>query len=559
MEPLSASVFASIGSAFKFADVAVRIAEVGSENAVFVRAICVVRSDLEEVERLLSLESVLVKLTGTPGKLPWVKAAIQNTRRALNEIGKWVERARVEQETTGSIKFETRVRWVFNDHEKLVNRKTELSTCHQQLSNVLGYLAGLEDMPAKPVTLDCEDASYFDDILSRHRRSNRQQTSKAKAEVHRSGKLLKVKHACIHLHFEPSPSTYTPPTLSVWSSPKAAETAIHKRYDSEGLPPVSSSPLPPGSPPPAYATAISLEPVIHNVRWNPSTKTTIARDVTAVRSFQREDALGNTCKSIWSYKSNSEDMNVPELAGDVVSLSATNSAGPVNPYELCSKTEQAVSSRTYAAQEPYENLAEMLGDLQFPAELPSNDSGLPPGYPPRLRAKLDQLGLARTMRTQPRSRTTSEYSPRVHRRPVPANALSDSLLTVHELPSTLTAQDTMLKASNDPSNLMTTSTFATELSSNPSANQRPASYTTYQSQWDPEAPRTSSNRHCSAPPPFVPMRGECAAAFSADSTSSWGLNTEPKQPNGHSAQESVRFTRVQNQKRLMELLGSIDT
>jgi hypothetical protein len=86
MDPLSAGMFASIGSAFKFADVAVRIAEVGSENAVFVRTIYVVRSDLEEVERLLSLEPVRKKLAATPGKLPWIKDT-RSTRLAngLNE------------------------------------------------------------------------------------------------------------------------------------------------------------------------------------------------------------------------------------------------------------------------------------------------------------------------------------------------------------------------------------------------------------------------------------------------------------------------------------------
>jgi hypothetical protein len=175
MDPLSAGMFASIGSAFKFADVAVRIAEVGSENAVFVRTIYVVRSDLEEVERLLSLEPVRKKLAATPGKLPWIKNALQNTRYALNEIGKWVERARVEQESTGSIKFDTRVRWVFSDHEKLVNRKTELSTCHQQLSNILGYLIGLEVAQSHPAPQEYGDATHFDDILARHRRTSRPQ------------------------------------------------------------------------------------------------------------------------------------------------------------------------------------------------------------------------------------------------------------------------------------------------------------------------------------------------------------------------------------------------
>lgn len=182
MDPLSAGVFASIGSAFKFADIAVRIADVGSENAVFVRTICVVRSDLEEVERLLSLDAVQKKLTGTPGKLPWIKSSIQNTKCALNEIGKWVERARVEHEVTGYIKFETRVRWVFNDHEKLLNRKTELLTCHQQLSNVLGYLTCLEGVPTNPVSLGYEGTTYFDDILARHGGKSARKVPKANFE-----------------------------------------------------------------------------------------------------------------------------------------------------------------------------------------------------------------------------------------------------------------------------------------------------------------------------------------------------------------------------------------
>ena len=187
MDPFSAGMFASIGSALKFADVAVRISDVGSENAVFVRTIYVVRSDLEEVERLLSLDVVQKKLAGTPGKLPWVKTAIFNTRSALNEIGKWVERARVEHETTGSIKFDTRVRWVFNDHEKLLNRKTELSTCHQQLSNVLSYLIRLEDVPVNPAPLEYENVNHFDEIMSRHRRATGPKARKAEVSTTTSG------------------------------------------------------------------------------------------------------------------------------------------------------------------------------------------------------------------------------------------------------------------------------------------------------------------------------------------------------------------------------------
>lgn len=171
MEPISASVvFASIGSAYKFADLAIRLAEVGSENEVFVRTIHVVREDLNEVSRLLSIESIRGKLASIPGKLPWIRGAVTNTKTALNDIGKAIERVRVEKQATGSVKFETRVRWVFNDHEKILNRTSELTICHQQLSNVLSYLVRLEDIPVSAEPPVYHDATYFDDLITRHRR-----------------------------------------------------------------------------------------------------------------------------------------------------------------------------------------------------------------------------------------------------------------------------------------------------------------------------------------------------------------------------------------------------
>lgn len=172
MDPISASVmFTGISSAFQFADIAFRIAEVGSENEVFVRTIHVVRDDLNEVERLLSVKSIETKLARIPEKLPWIRGTITNTKTALNHIGKAVERARAEQQATGSIRFETRVRWILNDHEKILNRTNELSTCHRQLSSVLSYLLRLEDVTFSMESLAVQDDTYFDDIISRHRRS----------------------------------------------------------------------------------------------------------------------------------------------------------------------------------------------------------------------------------------------------------------------------------------------------------------------------------------------------------------------------------------------------
>jgi hypothetical protein len=70
MEPMSATAaFAFLNSAFRITEFFVRIAEVGSENELFVRTITVVRNDLLEVERLLSIPSVQSRLLPLPAKL----------------------------------------------------------------------------------------------------------------------------------------------------------------------------------------------------------------------------------------------------------------------------------------------------------------------------------------------------------------------------------------------------------------------------------------------------------------------------------------------------------
>ena len=164
----TAAAFAFLNSCFKLAEYAVKLYGVESENGVFVRLIQRVRLDLEEAERLLSVRSVKQKLFGTPEKLPWIKGSLLSTKAALNEIGKWVERVRAEKQGFGNVSFETRVRWVFNDQDKLTTRSMELRTSHQTLSTVLAYLGPLEQSTAsstaEPPKYD--DVTFFDDLLS---------------------------------------------------------------------------------------------------------------------------------------------------------------------------------------------------------------------------------------------------------------------------------------------------------------------------------------------------------------------------------------------------------
>ncbi|CAG8958338.1 hypothetical protein HYFRA_00000695 [Hymenoscyphus fraxineus] len=182
VEPITLSCistgFAFINSAVKFSELALKLCAVGSENGVFVRLILRVRNDLEEVERLINTPSVKKKLISTPGKLPYIKGVIFSTKSALNEIGRWVERVRTDKEGHGSISFQSRLRWVFDEHDKLTTRSLELSTNHQSLSSVLAYLMPLEnvDVPQSPRDAsppNYHDATCLDEILpmtSRQRR-----------------------------------------------------------------------------------------------------------------------------------------------------------------------------------------------------------------------------------------------------------------------------------------------------------------------------------------------------------------------------------------------------
>ncbi|PSN59082.1 hypothetical protein BS50DRAFT_287606 [Corynespora cassiicola Philippines] len=154
MEPVS-SVCAGINTLFRFGEYALRLMEVDDETGVFIRMIDVVRDDLRESERLLSLKHIYARLIKNPPKLAWVKKSLDNTKFSLSDIGKWVERARVEKETK-RIEFKTRVLWVVKDHEKVTTRTKQLLVCHQQLSSVLTCLASLEH---------AEDESHMEDAL----------------------------------------------------------------------------------------------------------------------------------------------------------------------------------------------------------------------------------------------------------------------------------------------------------------------------------------------------------------------------------------------------------
>jgi hypothetical protein len=139
-----AQVFGAINSLIKACELAFKLSEVSEESAVFLRTILRVRDDITETERLLSCLQVKAHLERLPEKRKWIKDTIVDTKKSMNEIGKYVERARNEKDREGTISLTTRWQWVLSAHDKLDNRREELSACHRSLGNILNFLIPLE-------------------------------------------------------------------------------------------------------------------------------------------------------------------------------------------------------------------------------------------------------------------------------------------------------------------------------------------------------------------------------------------------------------------------------
>ncbi|KAI8933609.1 hypothetical protein NX059_009337 [Plenodomus lindquistii] len=435
-EPFTLStVFASVGSALKVADVAVRIAEVGSENDVFVRMIHNVRDSLAEVERLLNSGSVRTKLAETPAKVPWIQRTINSSRSALNDIGRWVERARAEQQSTGSIQFTTRVRWILNDHEKLVNRTAELNTCHQQLSTVLNYLTPLESAPSGKLKPVLDHGVDLNEIFSKHRRRTicHAPISASTTSVETSQPKVRKSDLSYMRHFDHQATE----SFESRKSTRSSDSNLDNDRSHQGW---SSFREPPASPPPSYSTV--MESVIRTRQAHMDQKTRLHepqhKDQPRSRmpsSYNRGDVK---VENTWEYRVPDTIPAVSELAGYTVNMSGTNSLGPVNPYEY--STAHVSVANTNAAADKVENVVELMGDMGFVAQLPGNEVGSPPGYPLRSNERVPSPSPGHASSRVPLEQQRMpmyELSAVPKRRPVPSHTVSEPVPGPHSFPPAL--------------------------------------------------------------------------------------------------------------------------
>lgn len=142
---------AALGGAYKFSEFlykAKRLRDVGPSNAVYVRIIGRVRSDLDEVRRLLSVREVHDALESNPEKSKWVYGCMRDVRGALENITPHTERVGGDIEEGRRVGVRHRVYWLLSEKEKLENREKELAIAHASLTEVIGFLSGLEPIEA---------------------------------------------------------------------------------------------------------------------------------------------------------------------------------------------------------------------------------------------------------------------------------------------------------------------------------------------------------------------------------------------------------------------------
>jgi hypothetical protein len=192
------------------------------------------------------------------------------------------------------------------------------------------------------------------------------------------------------------------------------------------LPPPSGT----SSPPPTYVSAVQSnhqqDAARHFVGYYPEPKLSGKPPINSVNTIQSSTS--------WAYKQAEDYNNIPELAGDTVYMSGTNSSGPVDPYAL-HDTPSSSERRTPLISNHENLITELLGSLSFASELPG--SGLVTScHLPEL-----SRGTSSTSRSRPSTHQTHDYklgrniselpaTPK--RRPVPSHSVSepDSTATV---------------------------------------------------------------------------------------------------------------------------------
>ena len=413
------------------------------------RTIRIVRNDLSEVERLVAVGSVRTKLANTPERLPWIRSCIENTTSALEEIGRWVDCGSVEQHRD-VLDQSQKLRHILKDRERLADRKSELMVCHQQLSNVLSFLNRLEDLPSTGALPTYQDTTYFDDIVSRHRRSTgHAQLGDGSPKVFLGDNNRTTSYPANNTSwpanqksfFTEAPYTQDASTIDAVKSTLRSlcgqmqvmpDHRDYKPYNSR----YQSPPRLPSSPPPTYTSAEQRSPrsetLLEDTKRHLSIDQPIRRSSRSSLSEACDDAhiTPSARKDTWVYTYPERYQAPAELAGNSF-MSGTNSDGPVNPYAF-HPTAPTLTPRPHVFQDKkFEKLSELMGDVNLAVELPGSEPAHASRHSLRLSSQTPNYELPAN---QTYNTTFASELPAIPRqRPVISHTVSEPTATANEI------------------------------------------------------------------------------------------------------------------------------
>ncbi|KIW01593.1 uncharacterized protein PV09_07065 [Verruconis gallopava] len=132
------SVFSGINAAFIFADFISKLNDVPEEARRFSTLIHRVRLDYYEALRLISHESVRSRFTKEPKSREYVYGTIKAVKSALADIGHFVERIRVQDESgKGTVTLSRKLEWLWKYRSKVDSSEKVLDTSHKSMLSAI--------------------------------------------------------------------------------------------------------------------------------------------------------------------------------------------------------------------------------------------------------------------------------------------------------------------------------------------------------------------------------------------------------------------------------------
>ncbi|KAL9046505.1 MAG: hypothetical protein Q9214_000674 [Letrouitia sp. 1 TL-2023] len=147
--------FSAVGTAIKLAELCLRLKDVSSENRVFLNLISCVRKDLDEALRERREKGPM--LQSIPEKKVWVDEKIRDTQTALNNIGRLVEDARIDEQHGKPVTLKHRFDWVLSNHQKFVTQERTLATHHRSL---LTAITAMQNLPVSTASTPLPPPTY---------------------------------------------------------------------------------------------------------------------------------------------------------------------------------------------------------------------------------------------------------------------------------------------------------------------------------------------------------------------------------------------------------------